>query len=102
MHENIDNLIVDPAVYAQPERYHEIFAQLRREDPVHFARPDAYRPFWAVTRHADIVEAQRQPAIFESGGRVMLATREAEERIARHTGGNRRPYPRIHPVDSPE
>jgi cytochrome P450 len=92
MHPDIDNAIVDPAVYADPPLYHARFAELRREDPVHWTEPDAYRPFWTVTRHAHIVEAQRQPAIFESGGRVMLATREAEDRIARHTGGSRRPY----------
>lgn len=92
MHPDIDNAIVDPAIYADPSLYHARFAELRREDPVHWAEPDAYRPFWAVTRHAHIVEAQRQPAIFESGGRVMLATRAAEERIARHTGGSTRPY----------
>jgi cytochrome P450 len=89
---SIDNAIVDPAIYADPDAYHRCFAKLRREDPVHYAEPDAYRPFWAVAKHAHIIEAQRQPQIFASGGRVMLATREAEERITRHTGGSTRPY----------
>ena len=87
-----DNAIVDPAVYADEARYHAVFAGLRRDDPVHWAEPDEYAPFWAVTRHADIVEVQRQPAIFESGGRVMLTKRESEEQIARKTGGQKRPY----------
>lgn len=92
MDTDIDNGIVNPAVYADPCTYHRYFEQLRREDPVHWTEPELYRPFWAVTQHAHIIEAQRQPAIFESGGRVMLATREAEDRIARHTGGSTRPY----------
>jgi cytochrome P450 len=92
MDKSIDNDIVDPGIYADSDAYHRCFALLRREDPVHYTDPDAYRPFWAVTKQAHIIEAQRQPAIFASGGRVMLATREAEERIARHTGGSSRPY----------
>lgn len=102
MDKGIDNAVVDPAVYADPDRYHACFAQLRREDPVHWTAPDLYRPFWAVTKHAHIAEAQRQPDIFESGGRVMLATREAEDRIARQTGGSTRPYKGITATNGPE
>lgn len=87
-----DNAIVDPAVYADETRYHALFARLRRDDPVHWSEPDDYAPFWAITRHADIVEVQRQPAIFESGGRVMLAKQQSEDEIARQTGGRKRPY----------
>lgn len=88
----LDNAIVDPAIYADPDRYHAIFADLRRTDPIRWTTPDRYRPFWAVSRHRDIAEAQRQPELFESGGRVMLTTREAEDRIAAATGGSSRPY----------
>lgn len=81
-----DNAIVDVGIYSDPERYHALFADLRREEPVRWTEPDGYRPFWAVTRHADIAEVQRKPDLFLSAPRTTLNTIEAEEAIRAATG----------------
>ncbi|HWK50689.1 MAG TPA: cytochrome P450 [Steroidobacter sp.] len=83
---SVDDAIADVDVYSDPERYHTLFARLRKEQPVRWTQPGKYRPFWAVTRHADIAEVQRKPAIFLSAPRTQLNTIEAEDKIRAATG----------------
>ena len=42
------NLIVNPAVYANPPLLDATFKRLRNEDPLAWCEPDLFRPFWAV------------------------------------------------------
>ena len=44
------NLIVDPAIYADPDQLDAAFRKLRAEDPVAWCEPEGYRPTprWAV------------------------------------------------------
>jgi len=82
----IDNAIVDPATYADPDRYHDLFAQLRRDDPVHWAEPSDFRPFWAVTRHADIMAVELNSANFLNGPRQFLLSTKDEQMLFEQTG----------------
>jgi cytochrome P450 len=78
----------DPRTYADRRRYHELLADLRRNDPVYWATPEGFRPFWIATKHADISAIGRQPDLFPSGPRLELFSIEQEERVKASTGQN--------------
>ena len=84
--DDIDDVICDPKTYGSEHRYHEVFAQLRREDPVHWTAPKDYRPFWAVTRHADIMAVELNAANFLNDPRQFLLTIADEEMLLAQTG----------------
>lgn len=56
----MSSIFCDPAAYADPARWHDEAARLRRDDPVHLVNEPGFRPFYAVTRHADVTEVERQ------------------------------------------
>lgn len=82
-------VLADPAAYADPHRYHDAMAVLRRHSPVHRVDGPGYRPFWAITRHADIMEIERNHEIFRNAPRPLLATAEAERFMAENGGSLR-------------
>ena len=45
--------VSDPHLY-QDDRWHQLFAQLRRDDPVHYCEASPFGPYWSVTRYDDI------------------------------------------------
>lgn len=75
----IDEIITDPATYADEKAYHDAFSRLRREDPVHWCEPRDYRPFWAVTRYADVTAVELNAKNFLNAPRQFLVTRQDEE-----------------------
>jgi len=82
----VDRLIVDPTVYATPERYHDLFRFLRAEDPVRWTEPEGFPPFWTVAKNADICEVQRQPALFINAPRNTLLPTAVEGRLQKELG----------------
>jgi cholest-4-en-3-one 26-monooxygenase len=63
----IDNKILDPAWYTQPEEFHRVFKELRDDDPVHWTENDAYgRHHWTLTRYDHVKEYLLDPARFSS------------------------------------
>ena len=68
-----DNDVIDPEVYGRGGHPHAAFSWLRANDPLRYVDPGDFRPFWAVTKHADIVEIEKQPEIFVSEPRPILA-----------------------------
>jgi cytochrome P450 len=68
----LDDAIVSPKTYADPESYHRLFARLRQEDPVHWTEPQGFRPFWTLSRHADVAEIERQNDRFLNDPRLVL------------------------------
>jgi cytochrome P450 len=85
---NIDDLIADPATYADEEAFHRAFTQLRRHDPMHWCEPRDYRPFWAVTRHADVMAVELNAKNFLNAPRQFLVTRADEEMLQAQTGSS--------------
>ncbi len=81
------DLIVTPAVYADPPALDAAFRRLRAEDPVAWCEPEGFRPFWALTKHADIMEVSRQNALFTNGQREILSLHEAEKGVYARFGG---------------
>lgn len=82
-----DNDVVDPVLYSNEVRLHQMLSELRRTEPVRWTEPSDYRPFWALTKHADIMEVERQSSQFVVGPRNRLVTVEEEQRVRAKTGG---------------
>jgi len=57
-------IFVSPQAYADQEGWHEVAAELRRDDPVLRVEAEGYTPFFALTRHADVFEVSRRSDIF--------------------------------------
>ena len=57
-------IFVDPKAYTDQEHWHEVAAELRRDDPVLRIEADGYTPFYALTRHADVFEVSRRSDVF--------------------------------------
>ena len=95
------NDVVDPTLYSDELRLHQMLAELRHNDPVRWKAPSDYWPFWALTKHADIMEVERQSSQFIVGPRNRLVTIEEEERVRAKTGG--KPLMRTLPtMDDPD
>lgn len=75
-------VFVDPAAYADEERFEAATALLRREDPVHWVEGPGFNPFWAITKHADIFEIETKNSIFLNEPRPVLGTAEDDARRA--------------------
>jgi cytochrome P450 len=77
-------VFVDPAAYADQERFHEACATLRREDPIHFVEHPDYLPFHAITKHADVLEIEQHSKEWQNAPRPLIATVAGErQRVER-------------------
>lgn len=85
--QSIDELIVSPDTYADPDVYAYVFARLRREDPVHWTEAHSYRPFWTISKLEDIREIERLNETFINNPRTNLRPIVEEEKVRRITGG---------------
>lgn len=74
----LDEALVSPQAFADEDRIHAVFAQLRAAGGLHRTEPAGYRPFWAVTRHAHIMEASRRNDVLVSSRRLNLMNRKQE------------------------
>ena len=52
-------IFIDPAAYADQERWHAVARDLRDNAPVLRIEEEGYTPFWAVTRHEDVFRVSR-------------------------------------------
>jgi cytochrome P450 len=84
--DSLDDRIVNPELYTEPDVLHADYAWLRANDPVHWTEPRGYRPFWAITRHADIVAVSKANDRFINRERTYLSPIEGEEWIRQMTG----------------
>ncbi|MFA5883626.1 MAG: cytochrome P450 [Acidimicrobiia bacterium] len=57
-------IFVSPQAYTDPDAWHAVAAELRRDDPVLRVEAEGYTPFYALTRHADVFEVSRRSDIF--------------------------------------
>src|SRR5712692_7040612 len=73
-------IFVDPAAYADPQRWHAAAMRLRREDPLPWVRAEGYVPFIAVTRHAAVQEIERHHELFHNSIVSVLASAADNER----------------------
>jgi cytochrome P450 len=60
--------IVLPEGHSDDEALYDAYRWLRENNPLGKAIVEGYDPVWLVSKHADIMEIERQPEIFTSGG----------------------------------
>jgi cytochrome P450 len=61
--------VSDPRLY-QDDTWHELFAQLRRDDPVHYCESSPFGPYWSVTRYDDIFDVELDHANYSSSSEL--------------------------------
>ena len=61
--------VSDPRLY-QDDTWHELFAQLRRDDPVHYCETSPFGPYWSVTRYDDIFTVELDHANYSSSSEL--------------------------------
>lgn len=81
--DELGNIFLDPAAYADERRWHAGAARLRREDPVHLVDHGDFDPFWAVTRHQHVDEIERQHDKFWNTMESVLFPRASLEERAK-------------------
>ncbi|SLK10496.1 cytochrome P450 [Arthrobacter sp. P2b] len=65
---SIAEQIILPQGHLDEESLFGAYEWLRNNAPLARVEVDGYDPVWLVAKHADIMEIERQPAIFSSGG----------------------------------
>jgi cholest-4-en-3-one 26-monooxygenase len=74
---SLDTLEIVSGPHYEKNGYpHAEWAYLRKHAPVYWYDRPNVDAFWAITKHADIVEIARQPKIFLSGPRLLVATKD--------------------------
>jgi len=66
-------VFLDPAAYADDERFHAACALLRREDPIHRVEHPKFPSFYAITKHADVHEIELHSKAFGNEPVAILA-----------------------------
>ena len=66
------SIFMDPDAYADPVRWHEVAAELRRESPMVLVEAEGYNPFHVLTRHADVFEVSRRHDVWHNTKRSQL------------------------------
>lgn len=61
--------VSDPRLY-QDDTWHDLFAQLRRDDPVHYCEDSPFGPYWSVTRYDDIFAVELDHANYSSSSEL--------------------------------
>ena len=57
-------IFIDPAAYADPDRWHAIATELRAEGPLHRVEGLGRAPFWAVLGLPEVMEVEKNSDVF--------------------------------------
>lgn len=101
--------IVLPQGHRDESALWEAYRWLRANMPLGKAVVDGYDPVWLVSKHADIMEIERQPELFTSGGGAdkgshnpILQNQAGDEFTKSLTGGSLRILDAVTYLDPPE
>lgn len=107
--EAIARQIVLPEGHRDEEKLFAAYQWLRENAPLARAEIDGYDPVWLVSKHADIMEIERQPQIFTSGGgedkgshNPIFQNKAGDEFTKTLTGGSLRILDTLSYLDPPE
>lgn len=107
--DEIARQIVLPEGHRNDEAVFEAYQWMRENAPLSQVKVDGYDPLWLVVKHSDIMEIERQPAVFNSGGgdkpgshNPVLANQAGDEFTKSLTGGSLRVLETLTYLDPPE
>lgn len=107
--DEIARQIVLPEGHRDEEKLHAAYKWLRDNAPLGWAEVEGYDPLFLVSRHADIMEIERQPDLFPSGGgetkgshNPILTNQAGDAFTKKLTGGSLRILDTITYLDPPE
>jgi cytochrome P450 len=107
--EHIARQIVLPEGHRDEVALFEAYRWLRENAPLAIGKVDGYDPVYLVSKHADIMEIERQPQIFTSGGgeekgshNPILQNQAGDEFTKSLTGGSLRILETLTYLDPPE
>jgi len=99
----ISNIIVDPASFADWDKSHDAYTEIRRTSPLAVAEPDGFDPFWVVSKFDDILAVERDNTLFHNGDRsTILTTIEADKQVREITGGSPHLVRSLVQMDNPD
>lgn len=107
--QDIADRIIRPADNADNERVFEAYRWLRQNAPLNIASVEGWDPFWLVSKHEDVMEVERNPQLFTSGGGdapgthyPQIESQAGEEMFRSLTGGSLRLFDALPFMDPPE
>lgn len=107
--DDIARQIVLPEGHRDEAKLFEAYRWLRDNNPLAQVKVEDYDPVWLVTKHADIMEIERQPDVFTSGGGAepgshnpILQNQAGDEFTKGLTGGSLRVLDTLTYLDPPE
>ena len=103
MRQDLAETIVDAKAYADFDRIHETFTELRKTAPVALAEPEGFEPFWVVTKYQDIRSVERDQDLFHAGDKSTVLTNIAADKETRSmTGGSPHIFRTLVQMDQPD
>ncbi|GAB3379393.1 cytochrome P450 [Amycolatopsis echigonensis] len=107
--EEIAKQVVLPEGHRDDGPLFEAYRWLRENHPLGQVRVEGYDPVWLVAKHADIMEIERQPHVFTSGGgdepgshNPILQNQAGDAFTKQLTGGSLRILETLTYLDPPE
>src|SRR5882757_1603409 len=107
--EDVARQIVLPEGHRDEARLFDAYRWLRDNNPLGQVAVGGYDPIWLVSKHADIMEIERQPHIFTSGGgdepgshNPILQNQAGDSFTQQLTGGSLRILETLTYLDPPE
>jgi cytochrome P450 len=107
--DHVARQVVLPEGHRDDEPLFRAYQWLREHAPLAKVRVEGYDPLWLVARHADIMEIERQPAVFPSGGgdepgshNPILQNQAGDAFTKSLTGGSLRILETVTYLDPPE
>jgi cytochrome P450 len=107
--DEIARQVVLPEGHRDDTPLFEAYRWLRENKPLGRARVEGYDPVWLVAKHADIMEIERQPQVFTSGGgdkpgshNPILQNQAGDAFTKQLTGGSLRILETLTYLDPPE
>jgi cytochrome P450 len=107
--DHIARQVVLPEGHRDEVALFEAYRWLRENAPLAIAHVDGYDPVYLVSKHADIMEIERQPHVFTSGGgedkgshNPILQNQAGDEFTKSLTGGSLRILETLTYLDPPE
>ena len=91
MPKHLADALVDGQTYADFEKLHAVFTELRTNAPVALAKPTGVEPFWFISKFDDVQFVEKDNTLFHAGDKsTVMITEEELKIVVEETGGPNR------------